>query len=321
MHRFIWLVAALLFLPLGACGGGSDSGPGVGSLSAVKGVVASRDGATDDLAGVLVTCRETGDMDVTDALGAFDLDVPEGERFHLEFEDRDAPSPKERDHGKEHDEDDETEDPGADGTDIAGDEVEIEALDEDEECEVEVDLEDGEVKEARVRRRNRDGKEERESEGKLDREEGIDEEEAEGEFEIEEGDRCAGIEIEIEGFSGPTELEVWLVNAQGAEALLGSISIALAGKGHLEVTFCGGDELPFDAASIKDLAGTKVEVYDEDANLVFQGRIPGFACDDDDDDDDDDEKESDDDDEEEKEEKDGESSPEKDKTPPESDAK
>lgn len=290
MRPFLVLLATCLLLPLAACGGGSTS-DGPSALSpAVLGVVTSRDGSTADLAGVTARCPETGDVDVTDVNGHFELRVPRGRPFRVEFDDPTAPPREEsgNDGG-------EGEDPDADGTDIDEDEVAIDALDDGEECDVEVDLEDGEVVEARVRRRDRErSREDYESEGRLDAD---DDEEGEAEIEVCRRDGSIGFEFEIEDLAELGTLTVKIVSADGlTEEILGVIEISLEGEGHLELTWNLGDALPLGATSVEELAGATIQIVNADEEILFEGEIPGFnrhdrreGDDDDDDEEDDDE--------------------------------
>src|SRR5262245_9058722 len=109
-----------LALAVSGCGGGSGGG-GDAVGSQVLGHVVSRDGSSAELDGVVVSCEETGEVAVTDADGRFEMDVPSGTDFELSFED----PVQDAEPGEDCDESD---DPETDASDIDGNVVKGDAL-------------------------------------------------------------------------------------------------------------------------------------------------------------------------------------------------
>ncbi len=266
------LLALSLFPALAACGGGSTggSGPELAVQPAVLGVVTSRDGSTDDVGGVVAACPETGDTAVTDADGAFQIDVPAGRAFHVRFQDPNGGAGTTGGGGPE------MQDPVADGADIDGDGISIDALGENESCDVEVDLANGGVVEARVHRHDQAaGAQDYESEGRLD---GNGEEDGDAEVEVCQHDGTIGIEFEVAGLADLGTLTVKIVSADGTmEETLGTIAVTLEGDGHLELQWTLGDTLPFGATSLDELVGATVVVVDQAGETVFEGTLPALG--------------------------------------------
>ena len=271
MNKFAMAVVAATSLLLAACGGASTgtlAGAGTGDLVTVQGKLESRDGATTALAGVVVTCVESGERDVTDAQGAFQLHAPMHQRFHLDFEDpawsTDAHS--HGDHGEFHD-------PHPDEVEADGPGVTMHPAGTEESCDVEVHLDEGDVTECYVRWTHGDERI-REGERHLDRDPLCDEVDAMGEIEISLQDGCLAVEIEVDGFSGAASLDIYIEDPSGAQAYVATMEIDSAGAGHLDWSWCAGEPLPFDATAPEDLAGYGVVVYDEAGAVVFRSHLP-----------------------------------------------
>jgi len=267
MSKFLCITVAFALFGAAACGGGSTGGDPADFVT-VQGKLETRDGTADALDGVLVTCVETGATDMTDGVGAFQMHVPRGQAFHLDFDD-----PRWQGSGPHHDGAGEHHDPYRDGAEIDGGGVTLRPDGPQDWCDVEVHLESGEIVECHVRWG--DGQNEtRDGERPLDRDPLCDEVGAFGEIEISVTDGCLAIEVEVDGFSGAASLDVYLVDMAGEEAFLGALEVDSDGVGHMELSWCEGDALPFDAASPEDLAGAAVVVYDEVGEIVFRGHLP-----------------------------------------------
>jgi hypothetical protein len=271
MHSRVSSVVSLaaFALALAGCGGGSGGGGDSVAAGQVLGQVVLRDGSSDDLGGVVVTCEETGDAAVTDADGRFALDVPPGADFEMAFDDPAAT-------GADGGDCDESDDPARDSADIDGNVVKGDGVDRGETCECEVVLEDGQVVECRFTREGKDGAGEddlHEGEAKL-----YPSEEyafARGELELRLGDdRCVVAEVEVGGFDAGRRFEVFVHHGEGDAALLGVLETGEGGGAHLEVSWCGDEPLPFGVPSVKELAGLLVLVLDEAGHVVFEGHLP-----------------------------------------------
>jgi hypothetical protein len=270
-------LAGLALLSFAGCGSGGGGG-GVGG-SVVLGQVVERDGSSDDVGGVVVECPETGDVDVTDGEGRFEVDVPAGTDFAVEFDD-----PKATPAGDGGD-CDEGADPVKDGGDIDGEGVVFEPLDDGEVCEVEVVLEDGEVVECRETRDDDDGGDdegdEHEGEARLFPSDLYASQGVLGEVEVEQEEGCFEVELDVSGFDAPHVLSVVLFHPEGDEFLLGTFEVNGEGQGHLGIGWCKGDPLPFGVDSLAGLAGFLVLVLDEEGQIVFEGHVPGLGTDED----------------------------------------
>ena len=283
--RSTFLVAlAGLTLTLPACGGGGAGGGGLGAALPLQGLVASRDGDATDVGGVRITCRESGDVVTSSRSGLFALDVPKGVVLHLEVDDPSAPVDDAT--GEDCSE---SEDGGDDGSDIAGAEIELEALGEDETCGIEIEIVDGKVVDIRVTKEKGEGRDRKESgEGVLRPPEGS-ALEAYGEIEVGARDGCSWAELEVRGLPLGA-YDAVLVSPEGAEDVVGSLVVEEK-EGHFAIESCGGDRpLPFGVGSVAELAGFRVELRDADGTVVLRGEVPTVGADDvkDDDDKDDD---------------------------------
>ena len=87
MRSTILAALAGLACALPGCGGGGSGGGSLGSALALQGLVTSRDGTTQNLGGVTITCVESGEAVTTALNGRFALDVPKGVVLHLEVDD------------------------------------------------------------------------------------------------------------------------------------------------------------------------------------------------------------------------------------------
>ena len=271
MRHALFILAVAALLGVAACGGGSSGGPGfvdTGTLVSVQGTLETRDGDATALGGVVVTCVETGEREVTDDQGGFRLRVPQHEPFHLDFHD-----PQWQDTGHRHDGEGEHRDPFPDGAEVDGGGVTLRPNGPQDWCDIELHLDGGEITECHVwwgagDDRIRDG------ERQLDRDPLCEEVGAFGEIEITYDEGCLGIELEVDGFSGSASLDIYLADLDGTEVYVDTLLIDEEGVGHLELSWCEGDTLPFDADSPADLAGTYVVVYDEVGDVVFRGHLP-----------------------------------------------
>jgi hypothetical protein len=250
------------------CGGGSSGGEAGADLVTIQGTVLCRDGDTHMLSGIEVFCPESGDHGVTDGAGGVEVHVHPDVPFHLDFDDPMTPAD-----GPCHGTAREGHDPMHDGAEIDGNEIAFGPVGRDETCEVEVCLEHGEVVEFHMLRSGPRG-EFQDGEQRLGHDEFCDGMDAVAEIEIEvEGD-CLRVEIDVDGIAGPQDLSVYLVDREGTEAFLATLPVDADGEGHLELTWCEGDALPFGAESPEDLAGYGITVYDEAEELLFVGHLP-----------------------------------------------
>ena len=268
LHTSIALIAALV--AVAGCGGGSTTGPvptDTSDLALVQGKLATRDGSTQTLDGVVVTCLQTGESVTTGHDGAFRMHVPLDQDIHLAFDD-----PRWASGGPHHQGTNDHRDPIQDGTDIDGDGVRLSPFPHDW-CEVEVHLEDGAILECHVRW-GTDERAPREGEHHLARDPFCGELDAVGEVEFRTEDGCLYVEVEIGGFSSAASLDIHLVDPTGEEAYLATMDVDATGVGHLEWSWCEGDPLPFDATTPVDLVGYGVVVYDEVGDVVFRGHLP-----------------------------------------------
>jgi hypothetical protein len=275
MGRFLPLFALFVLLPLLGCGAGGIA-PGGEAAPLVLGKVTLRDGSAEGLGGILVECVETGEGDITDADGRFDIDAPVGEDFRIRFDDpRTAVE-------EETEECEEGADPQEDGEDLAGGEVEIGRMEEGEVCEVEVVLENGEVVEWGVDRDDEDDDGEhdrRHGEARLHPPEGSPLE-AVGEVEVGAAEGCCRLEVEVEGrFEGLEVVEVWLVGADGTAEKIGEIRLREGRFGHLEVATCGEEGLPLGAPTCIEREGVRIEIRSPEGELLLEGEVPGLGAD------------------------------------------
>ena len=271
------LLAALAALAclLPGCGGGGSGGGGLGSALALQGLVTSRDGATQNLGGVRITCVESGEAVTTGFNGRFALDVPKGVVLHLEVDDPAAA-------GDDLDGEDctESEDGDGDGTDIAGAEVAIEPLAEDETCGVELEIVDGKVVDSRVTKEKGGGDGRKESgEGVLRPLEGSGLK-AYGEVEVGARERCSWAELEVRGLPLGVYTAVLIAPETGATEAVGELVVEEK-EGHFAIESCNGDRpLPFGVASVSELAGYRIEIRDAVGLVVLAGEVPVVRADD-----------------------------------------
>jgi hypothetical protein len=287
--------------PLGGCGGGAGGVAGPVPDAVVLGKVVSVDGSTAQLHGVQVATSDGSSQATTDGAGTFRLEVRSGERLRIRFDDPNTASASDRDV-------EEGEDDTPDGSDIDGDEVEIEELGEGETCEIEVELRDGEVVEAWVNRNREDGPH-FEAQARLVPPEDADNQDARGEVEIECGASCCRAEIEVAGLTGPDIVEIVLWHPEGDEVSLGIIEVNAEGSGHWVAEACwetgegSGDapsdgdggasekgdgenacEVPFGEETLGDLKGVRLLLVDGLGNVVLVGEMPGDGAQHDDED-------------------------------------
>jgi hypothetical protein len=233
----------------------------------------SRDGSTVNLAGIVVQCVESGESDVSDGDGHFEVDAPRGEPFRLKVDD---PATAGDEAGGDCTEGD---DGDFDEQDLDGDEVEIGALEDGEFCDVEITIEDGEIVCINVSKgdgEHEDG--ERESgEARLVGAEGT---EAYGEVEVGAKGECSWMEIEVGGLAPEATYELFLVDGDTLWPLDGLTTNA-EGEGHRALESCGGDRpLPFGVASVAELAGLGILVKDALGTVVLEGTVPEVGSDD-----------------------------------------
>ena len=238
--------------------GGGASAPTGDAL--VAGTVVARDGSVSNLAGLVVTCPETGDMSMTDAMGSFDLAAPTGRPFTVEVSDPLAPPAAPSDGNCP-----EAYDDSQDSTDISGSTVRVsETLDAGEVFDLEIVVSNGAVVQASTGD---------ETAGPVTGEAILSGDGVMGEFEVAGGGMCTYAEIEVDGFAGAQVLTVALVDAQGQSAFLATLPVGADGQGHVSVHDCMS-ALPFGADSFEDLAGYGIEVRDESGAVVLTGAVP-----------------------------------------------
>ncbi|MFO0934373.1 MAG: hypothetical protein U1E39_16925 [Planctomycetota bacterium] len=274
MRSTILVALAGLACVLPGCGGGGGGG-GLGGALALQGLVTSRNGTTQNLAGVRITCPESGDVVTTALNGRFALDVPKGVVLHLEVDDP-AATPD----GTDAEDCTEAGDGDDDGSDIAGAEVEIEALAEDETCGVELEIVDGKVVDIRVTKEKGGGAGRKESgEGVLLPLEGSGLE-AYGEVEVGAREGCSWAEVEVRGLPLGTYTAVLVAPDSAATETLGTL-VVKEKEAHFAVESCNGDRpLPFGAASVAELAGYRIEIRDATDTVVLEGSVPQVGADD-----------------------------------------
>jgi|GEM_PF-6696705 len=287
------LVLPLLFgaLLLPACGGGGAAG-GAGSPQ-VLGKVTRRTGSEAGLGGVVVTCGNTGEVDVTAMDGSFSFDVPSGETITVTVRDGTI-AVTGVDWDCEEGDDDST-----DGVDASGDEVELEPLEEGEVVTVEIELENGEIVECWVDDDGEHGEEE-DGEGECpllpDPTLAPD---ARGELEVVRDGDCVDLEIEVAGLEGAQTLDVVLLTPRG-EHQLGALEVGAEGTGHFEGRVCiddlpepPGEPIPLPAGVPQELgdlldalppigypeldpfAGSLMLLVNADGAVLFVGFLPG----------------------------------------------
>jgi hypothetical protein len=259
MHpRFLTALACLGLLA--ACGGGT------GAPSAqVTGKVATVNGLSSAVGGVQVDVVGGGSA-VTAPDGTFTVAVPADQPFRLRFS---APSDVA---GAPHADVSESGDDTPDETDLDGSDVAMDGLGSDEPCRVDVEMEDGEVIEVWVDH----GEGHLAAESRLLPPDGSGDATARGEAEVRCGDGCCRLEVEAQGLAGPAVYDVVLQQPDGdQEATLGTLETNADGAGHFVAEACEGDPLPFDAASLADLAGAPIVLVGADGTILLQGTLPG----------------------------------------------
>lgn len=275
MRSTILAALAGLACALPGCGGGGSGGGSLGSALALQGLVTSRDGTTQNLGGVTITCVESGEAVTTALNGRFALDVPKGVVLHLEVDDPAATTDDE-------DAEDCTEsgDGEDDGSDIAGAEVAIEALGEDETCGVELEIVDGKVVDIRVTKEKGSGAGRKESgEGVLRPLEGSGLE-AYGEVEVGAREGCSWAELEVRGLPVGTYVAVLIAPEDGATETVGEL-VVREKEAHFAIESCNGDRpLPFGVASVSLLAGYRIEIRDGLGAVLLAGEVPQVGADD-----------------------------------------
>jgi hypothetical protein len=268
------VLAGLAFV-LPGCGGGGSGGGGLGSALALQGLVTSRDGGTQNLGGVRISCEESGDAVTTSVNGRFALDVPKGVVLHLEVDD-----PVAAEGGTDGEDCTESEDAGDDGTDIAGTVIEIEPLAEDETCGVEIEIVDGKVVDIRVTKEKGDGDGRKESgEGVLLPPDGS-LVEAYGEVEVGAREGCSWAELEVRGLPRGVYTAVLIAPESDATETIGELVVEEK-EGHFAIESCNGDRpLPFGVGSVSDLAGYRIEIRDAAGLVLLAGKVPQVGADD-----------------------------------------
>ncbi len=265
MHGTPALAIAFGFCALSACGGGmgGDMNGGSGDTSGnalVAGTVVARDGSTSNLAGMVVSCPETGAMAMTDAMGSFDLAAPAGRPFSVEVSDPLGPQAGPMDGDCPEPGDD-----SQDATDISGSTVRVsETLGAGEVFDLEIVVAGGAIVQAWAGD---------DTAGPATGEAVLVGDGVMGEFEVAGGGMCTYAEIEVDGFAGAQVLTVALVDAQGQSAFLATLPVGADGQGHVSVHDCMS-ALPFGADSFEDLAGYGIEVRDESGAVVLTGAVP-----------------------------------------------
>ncbi len=269
MRAWLWMLLGLVaFFP--ACGGGGST-PVSGSTAEVVGAVKTKNGSTDALGGLRVTLTTNGETTTTDPQGGFALRVPAGQTFAVRFED-----PAEA--GTPGNDVDESDDPTPDASDIDGDVVSVGPLSDGETCHVDVEMENGNVAESWMDRQH-DGADDHDGESRLLPPDGTDAPGRVGEAEVACGQDCCGLEIEVRGLEGPATYDVQLWNPDGDTADLASLDVAADGQGRLALRYCTGDELPFGATTLQDLAGYEVVLVDSEGTIQLRGMLPGPEAD------------------------------------------
>jgi hypothetical protein len=264
------LLAASIFA---ACGGGGSGSLGGSTSPTVAGRIVSRDGSTVNLAGVVVECVESGESDVSDGDGHFEVDAPRGESFRLKVDDPVGTK------GEGEGDCSEGGDGDADEQDVKGDEVEIGALKDGEFCDVEITIENGEIVCINVSKG--DGKHDdggkRTGESRLVAPEG---QPGFGEVEVGVAGECSWMEVEVGGLLPETSYEVVLVG-EGVHWPVGPLATNAEGEAHLAIESCGGDRpLPFGVASVAELAGLTLLVTDSLGAAVLEGVVPEVGSED-----------------------------------------
>ncbi len=274
MRSTLLVALAGLACALPGCGGGG-SGGGLGSALALQGLVTSRDGTTQNLGGVRITCAESGEAVTTAINGRFALDVPKGVVLHLEVSDPAAATDGDGDEDCT-----ESGDGEDDGTDIAGAEVAIEPLAEDETCGVELEIVDGKVVDIRVTKEKGGGAGRKESgEGVLRPLEGSGLE-AYGEVEVGAREGCSWAELEVRGLPIGTYTAVLIAPESDASETLGTL-VVKEKEGHFAIESCNGDRpLPFGVGSVAELAGYRIELRDGLGAVLLAGTVPQVGADD-----------------------------------------
>jgi hypothetical protein len=237
------------------------------SFAAVHGQVVTRDGSSDGLGGLFVSCPESGSVAITSDAGAFDLQAPAGHKFTVQVTDpfvvADFPPTGGCREGQ---------DPSADAEDVSGSKVVIESpLAPGATCEISIEVQDGSVVESWVTWGDGDAGGDGEGEVSLAGPSG-----ASGEIEVSLSGDCWRVEVEADGLSTPHVLTVALISPAGESAFAGAITVTPDGQGHLQIEGCSSYALPFGAATLKALAGWTVEVRDESNALVLVGTLPAL---------------------------------------------
>jgi hypothetical protein len=292
-------------LALAACGGGSGGGEGGGGVgtASVKGVIVTRDGTTQDLAGVRITDARTGAWTVSGPTGAFDLGlVPAGTitlrvgdavaavlplRADAE-DDRGVAASTSDDSGDDlsddrgDDSDDDSDDDG-DDHDVGDDDMDIANVRDGDDVEVRLHVRDGVIESCDVSHSDDD---DRESEARLQRSVESDDPDVEGKIRLESRVDRERIRLEAEHLTPGRVLEWFVIAPDGTEESQGTRT-ATSGEVEWEPSTSDGDRLPFGVSFVADLEGYGVEVRDATTGLVLLfgtiGAVPPSTDDDDDD--------------------------------------
>ena len=86
---------------------------------------------------------------------------------------------------------------------------------------------------------------------------------------------CSVLVVEI-GHVDAAEYALLLVDESGDEVSLGTIEVDEEGQGRFAEEY--GEDVPFDAASLEDLAGYTILIVDADAVIILEGTLPAFPA-------------------------------------------
>ncbi len=276
--------AFALLLP--GCGGGATSGIEPIYLEwSLELEIASRDGGTADLAGVVVECLETGETTVSDAGGRCRLSIGAGESLlpsaTIVFTDPRAGTPRSTKADPREDSD-----ADGDGLDVQGSVVAVVlgpgAVGPSGESPTHpVAIEGGAGEVAVFYAAPAPPAVERSGEGTLapsgtvaaDARSG-------GEVEVAVFGGCSSIEVEVDGaVSAKGALEVRFTSPEGKAVLGGHAALDPEGQAHFAAKACDGEPFPFGIASVDEMKGWTIWVVDGNGQVVFAGTVPSAGVD------------------------------------------
>ena len=276
-------LAALL---LAACGGGG-SGEQAASLS---GEVVEIDGQSAQVAGVVLMLTETGETTVTDADGTFAF--PEAPTGTLTLElvstppvagaaKGGTPEGPQGDDGHRHEGDDGhhgqawDEEEIEDGEDADDDDVNVHRVRDRERVHVRLRIRDGAICEMEC---HREQNRECEVELVMTATEDCEDDDLAGKLELERRDDRERFKVRVWNATTGDDLEVVVIDLADDEDSLGEATVDEDGKAAWTLDVSLGDSLPFEALSVTDLEGFRVEVRDADTGTaLLEAEVPQMS--------------------------------------------